>query len=246
MKDAICFENNKNIIFHSSPFVEPRHLLPGEVHLWIASVHSVPEALLSAQEVEKQRSISLSSVACRFEGARKLLRYLFHLYLKSADAEMETTVQGKPFLKAFPEFHFNITHSQDVVMIALSQGSVGIDLERGKKLNEVAIARRFFAPEELLLINEYQQEQRQEIFFKLWTAKEATLKADGQGIANGMKESVAQMDKEQVSFVHFKKKSWNIYSWKLLEGGDCFFGAVATLFDPTVIHWYDTRVSDRN
>lgn len=244
MKNAICFENNKNIIFHVHPGGSCS-LLPGEVHLWLATVDHVPDLSLSVAEQIKLSAMKLPFVARRFESTRKLLRYLLRAYLNCPDGHIEKTDQGKPFLPEFPEFHFNVTHSKKMIMVALSRGPVGVDLERMRELDVVAVAKRFFSPQELLLLQEESEAQNQPTFFKLWTAKEAALKADGGGIASGMKNNVAAMEDGNVSSIILGKRSWKISSWNLSEGGGIFFGAVATSFVPAVIHWYDLRTFDK-
>ena len=117
MKNAICFENNKNIIFHAHPG-SFWNLLPGEVHVWLATVDRVPEQSLSAAEQIKLSAMKLPFVARRFEGTRKLLRYLLGAYLNCPNCHIEKTDQGKPFLPEFPEFHFSVTHSKKMIISA--------------------------------------------------------------------------------------------------------------------------------
>lgn len=240
MKSSLSFENNQNIIFHAQPGDSWR-LLPREIHLWLATTDRVPELSLSAEEQIKRSVMKLPFAAHRFESTRKLLRYLLGGYLNCSNCQIETTDQGKPFLPAFPEFHFNVTHSKKMIMVALSGSSVGIDLERERKLDVLRVGKRFFSPSELLVLQKKDLAQRQQTFFKLWTAKEAALKADGQGIAFGMKNNVAIMKGEDVSSIKLESQSWKISSWNFKEESDCFFGAVATSFVPTLIHWYDLR-----
>jgi phosphopantetheine--protein transferase-like protein len=244
MKNAICFEDNKNIIFHTHPG-DSSALLPGEVHLWLATIDHVPELSLSVAEQMTLSAMKLPLAARRFESTRKLLRYLLGAYLKCPDGHIEKTDQGKPFLPEFPEFHFNVTHSKKMIIVALSRGPVGVDLERIRKLDVIPVAKRFFSPQELFFLQEENQEQNQQTFFKLWTAKEAALKADGGGIAFGMKNNIATMKEGNVSSITFKRQSWKICSWSLCEKSEFFFGAIATLFVPSVIHWYDLRTFDR-
>ncbi|MEI6417162.1 MAG: 4'-phosphopantetheinyl transferase superfamily protein, partial [Verrucomicrobiota bacterium] len=281
------------IIFHVHPGGSCS-LLPGEVHLWLATVDHVPDLSLSAAEQIKLSAMKLPFVARRFESTRKLLRYLLRAYLNCPDGHIEKTDQGKPFLPEFPEFHFNVTHSKKMIMVALSRGPVGVDLERMRELDVLAVAKRFFSPQELFFLQnlsskstdaanncvapvlasssisytlsrcapstpcssqasatlktgsqEEDQAQNQPTFFKLWTAKEAALKADGGGIASGMKNNVAAMEDGNVSSIILGKRSWKISSWNLSEGGEIFFGAVATSFVPAVIHWYDLRTFDK-
>jgi len=223
----------------------PFKLLPGEVHLWLATIDSVPELALLADEQIKLSAIKFPLAARRFESTRKLLRYLLNAYLQCSEYRLEKTNQGKPFLPEFPEFHFNVTHSKKMIMVAFCRMPVGVDLERVRDLDVARIAKRFFSSKELFFLQEKNQEENREIFFKLWTAKEAALKADGRGIAIGMKENVAVMEKKNVVSIQLRKKSWHINAFRFSEKSDCFFGALATPFKPDVIRWNDFRTFDR-
>ena len=80
---------------------------------------------------------------------------------------------------------FNVSHSGDVFLYAVSRGrTVGVDVEWKKEgLAVEAIARRYFAPGEArLLLEQAPSEQRLPNFYRCWTRKEAYLKAKGTGL----------------------------------------------------------------
>ena len=95
---------------------------------------------------------------------------------------------GKPFLEgahAKSEIEFNVSHSGDVFLQAVSRGrTVGVDVERKKEgLAVEKLARRYFASGEASrLIEEVPPEERLESFYRCWTRKEAYLKARGTGL----------------------------------------------------------------
>ncbi|MBN1650132.1 MAG: 4'-phosphopantetheinyl transferase superfamily protein [Bacteroidales bacterium] len=89
----------------------------------------------------------------------------------------------KPFLKAYPKAHFNISHSGDFVLAAFSDCQVGIDIERNKG-NRLKVAKRFFTKEELADLFAFTEEEKQiDYFYQLWTLKESYMKAIGKGIS---------------------------------------------------------------
>lgn len=97
---------------------------------------------------------------------------------------------GKPEI-AGPEiqsgrWHFNVTHTEGVVVLAVSEGSpVGVDVERiDRPSNFEGLARRFFAPEEAAVIAAAEESQRAALFYRIWTLKEAYVKAIGKGLAH--------------------------------------------------------------
>lgn len=62
--------------------------------------------------------------------------------------------------------------------------AIGVDAERTTRPVEAeAIARRFFTPAEAQAIAALPEGRRQEAFYRIWTQREARLKAQGIGLA---------------------------------------------------------------
>lgn len=99
-----------------------------------------------------------------------------------------TNSYGKPYL-AIPDnnsFHYNVSHSGDWVVCAIDDSPVGIDIERIQPV-QLEISRRFFAREEVEFIEQApSDDQKQERFFAVWTAKESYIKAIGQGLSHSL------------------------------------------------------------
>lgn len=115
-----------------------------------------------------------------------------------ADADIALSAYGKPFLKHRPEIAFNHSHSQKNYALALSAGmqDIGIDVEDlERKVRFEALARHAFHPRELDAWNA--SGQQPEYWFKVWTAKEAVLKAAGLGIRMSLNELDTQTHPEQ-------------------------------------------------
>ena len=88
---------------------------------------------------------------------------------------------GKPYLEGIP-IYFNISHSGDMVAVALAPKEVGCDVEYKSK-NAMNVAEHFFAEDEVAFLNKTEDEARQELeFTKLWTMKESVVKCTGEGI----------------------------------------------------------------
>lgn len=90
--------------------------------------------------------------------------------------------QGKPYLKDRPDLHFNISHSGDYAVCALSDAPVGCDVEAIRPVRG-SVAARCFSPEEnAALAAADGNAARETLFFRFWTLKESCLKAVGCGI----------------------------------------------------------------
>lgn len=97
-----------------------------------------------------------------------------------------TNSYGKPYI-SFPEtasaFHYNISHSGEWVVCAIDDEPVGVDIEKIGSA-DIAIANRFFSPEEVgFLRMERDELRRQLLFYGIWTAKESYVKAIGSGLS---------------------------------------------------------------
>ena len=83
---------------------------------------------------------------------------------------------------------FNVAHSGQVILVALSaDADVGVDVEATRPLPDaLALAERFFAPAEAATLAGLPETERPALFLRLWTRKEALLKALGTGIGEGL------------------------------------------------------------
>lgn len=95
---------------------------------------------------------------------------------------------GKPAIADFPK-HFNLSHSGDYVVCAVCDSEVGVDIQKWVPFKE-RTAERFFAPEEWKLLQTLPMEQRTEMFYRLWTRKEAYGKYTGLGIPDAVRENL--------------------------------------------------------
>ena len=89
---------------------------------------------------------------------------------------------GKPYFPDHPDCHFSLSHTRGMVVCALSNTRVGVDVERPRIIRP-ALARRCFGEAELV----WAQADKQR-FLALWTRKEAVLKCSGEGITRPLRE----------------------------------------------------------
>jgi len=130
-----------------------------------------------------------------------MLRALLGHYLARPPASVALAYAplGKPHLAqderldaGGPAVQFNLSHSEDTALYAFARGrQVGVDLEmiRPSPAHR-AIARRFFAPEEVQRLETAPPDEFTAAFVACWVRKEACLKAVGAGLALPMREVV--------------------------------------------------------
>ena len=126
----------------------------------------------------------------------QLLSDQFNHPIQSLD--FTTTEYGKPYLNDYPDFSFNHSHSQNFYALATSKQvqNLGIDIEElNRKVRFEALAQHAFHPQELKKwqVLDYDPEY----WFKVWTTKEAVLKASGLGIRINLNELNTNIHPEQ-------------------------------------------------
>ena len=118
--------------------------------------------------------------------ARGMLRRLLAYYLKCHPKELvfEYEKKGKPCLKNNDLF-FNLSHAHQKIIYVFSKKKVGIDIEFKKRdVNFLKIAERFFSLSESEYLKSLPSAQLLDMFYRLWTCKEAYVKALGEGISS--------------------------------------------------------------
>jgi 4'-phosphopantetheinyl transferase len=123
-----------------------------------------------------QRSI-IGEILVRSEACKRL-------NIKSRELEFSYNENDKPYIKN-SNIHFNISHSGDWVMVAISSSPVGIDIEKIRKAN-MDLAKRYFSDAEVYDLELLSTLKRQSYFFDLWTIKEAYLKMLGKGLTKSL------------------------------------------------------------
>jgi len=101
--------------------------------------------------------------------------------LREAKVQFGLKKNGKPYLRDYPQIHFNLAHSEKMVLAVFADAEVGCDIEYTKEA-DLELAKRFFRPEEYAYLAGLEGEQQNSAFFQLWTLKESFLKATGMGM----------------------------------------------------------------
>ncbi|MBR1742986.1 MAG: 4'-phosphopantetheinyl transferase superfamily protein [Lachnospiraceae bacterium] len=103
--------------------------------------------------------------------------------ISSEDLEICYHENGKPYLGNRNGVFFNLSHSGEYVICAVSEKEVGCDVEKISEYRE-GVAKRFFSSSEYEMLLDLKTEQEKaEIFFRLWTLKESYIKAIGKGLS---------------------------------------------------------------
>lgn len=116
---------------------------------------------------------------CLVAGA--LLEYAVNKELGGTPVQIARTAKGKPYLPEHPDFHFNLSHSGNFVVIAWGECPLGVDIQRMEPHRDWAgLARRHYTPREQDYVFSGDDGLRR--FYQVWTAKESYLKYLGVGL----------------------------------------------------------------
>lgn len=144
--------------------------------------------ILPAEELMRVRGLSHTTDRIMATGDRMILRILLSMFSIGTPKRLSIRrdLAGKPYLENIP-LHFNVSHSDSLLAIALSTTPVGVDVERISTSTEVSvIAGTAFASDEVAWLESMDDMRRVRKFTELWSLKEAHLKRLGVGIAGGL------------------------------------------------------------
>ncbi len=98
---------------------------------------------------------------------------------------LEYRMRDKPYLTGRDDIFFNISHSGNLVVLALSDLEVGVDVEKVRNFKE-SLINYVFSEQEIALAKDLSEVlgfTEDQAFTRLWTAKESIMKYSGMGIA---------------------------------------------------------------
>jgi len=109
-----------------------------------------------------------------------------HLERQSAEIIIEHDALGAPFLSFDPDMCLSISRTEGWSAFALShEAAIGIDIERVRSIDWHQMVSMVCAPSESSLLSQLEDGVALLPFYRIWTAKEAIMKAAGQGFRMG-------------------------------------------------------------
>lgn len=174
----------------STPVEQPG-LDAHSVHLWRfrLDVSAAQDFLLSDEERLRAERLRDPQKASTWVVARSSLRQILAGYvgIKPEELVFAVNAHGKPHLVdgQRADIRFNMAHSGEWGLCAVARGDdVGVDVERiNGALDHARLAARFFSKEENARLMTVPASRRRREFFRIWTRKEAWLKAKGGGFS---------------------------------------------------------------
>jgi 4'-phosphopantetheinyl transferase len=211
--------------FAMSKMQDRREHLDGAVVVWIAQVSAIQDSLpflefcLDRHDRERAMRFRFPEDRARFVLGRGLLRKCLDHYLQQTPEPIEFayTDRGRPILPHDETIQFSISHTHDLVAIALTaHARVGIDLEYMQpNLEPLELAERIFSEKDLRTFQALPQHEAPAAFFRAWTRKEAYLKARGEGIAEGLRLISVSLGREETNPLTDAREESVAQTWRL-------------------------------
>ena len=115
------------------------------------------------------------------------------------------TEKGKPYIQDTP-CHFNLSHSDSFLGLAISSAPIGLDIQVPKKLNHAKLLQRYFHSDILQAYLHTEKAEQESFFLSTWTQAEAHQKTMGESIFNYKKDS-SELPKLHIKELQFTASS---------------------------------------
>lgn len=229
-------------VFASPPVLAPFTLEPREVHVWCADLRQALSqralfyALLSVEERNRASRFAFELDRVRFILARGVLRMLLGQYLDRppGSVRLDADDNGKPRLASVPgvaPLRFNVTHSHDLALYAVAHGrEVGIDVELARPgFSWQDIAKYACTAREKTMLQSLSVEKQSDVFFAIWTLKEAYAKAVGAGLRLSLDQIQVVERAGEIPRLYIPRNPYESHRWSLytLMPAPGYVGALA-------------------
>ena len=149
-----------------------------------------PDILESLPEYRKKRIEAFRNAKGKAEsfGAGLLLKRVCEQHGIS-DESVSFGQHGKPEIRGF---YFNLSHSENMILCAVSEKRIGCDIEK-IDISPARLVKRFFNKNEISYLQKFDKTRNEE-FYRLWTMKEAYVKMTGEGLTCPLSQFEIRID----------------------------------------------------
>ena len=169
---------------------KPTIIKDGFVHLWTARLSKWRPRLfelgsiISPEEQRRAERLVIQQRRDDFILHRGLLRSILSKYMAQRPEEIRITISdiGKPSL-IYEGLEFNLSHSNDLMVCGITSGpKIGVDIQHIYPIESLErVIPKILSPAEAKILENTPNDEKMELFFTIWTVKEAFTKALGSG-----------------------------------------------------------------
>ena len=178
---------------------------------------------LTKEEIIKSEDYKSEIAKINYLASRAILNLTLKGLLEKGinDLRVKRDKNNKPYVENTLGLKFNISHTEDLALLAFFKREVGVDVEKiNYKFEFKDILENCFTKDEIINID-----NNIISFYRYWTAKEAYLKCDGIGIVRNLKEiEIISFENESIEINDSKMNT--IIRLKSLNYDDKYIGAI--------------------
>lgn len=193
-----------------------------------ASRRVAVQGLLSEEEARRGAAFHAEEDSCLYIAAHAALRIALGRLLNLSPASLEFTGENgvKPVLlgqsRTSPSLRFSLSHTRRAVLIATAfDCEVGIDIEHHRPIDDLeSLADGIMSPAERAVWAGLAPASRVAAFYRLWTRKEAYLKAIGLGLFRDLQAitvPVTAHDLTEPALVDDRREALQSPHWHLCD-----------------------------
>ncbi|TWU45555.1 4'-phosphopantetheinyl transferase sfp [Novipirellula aureliae] len=156
-------------------------------------VEAFCDAQLSGEERQRAGHFRVATSRNQHIIGRGMVRHLLGHFacsppIEPRSIELSVLQHGKPFVKhpSTLTHSFNVSHTDGLVLCGIGSQDhhlLGVDVERLERRTDTELADRYFSPPEVEYVRSFADgESRRHAFLRVWTLKEAFIKAIGTGL----------------------------------------------------------------
>jgi 4'-phosphopantetheinyl transferase len=171
--------------------------------------------LLEESELQKLSRIIRQEDKNIFLTSQVMKKIICGQYLKYPPEEVSFayTENNKPFVSDKADFHFNISHSGNWLVLIFSRNPCGVDVEKIQPdFNFDGVMKLTYHPDEIGYV-QWSPDQHK-AFFRIWAIKESFLKATGVGLI----DNLSDLNMMKNSTLLENPNPWKIQSF-IIDGG---------------------------
>lgn len=159
------------------------------------------ELIFKLPDARRRQAVRFRFKNGKISCAAAYLSFLYgfrNIYKQNGLPDFSVEKNGKPYLDAYPNIYFNISHCNNAVCCIFGASPVGIDIQEVRSFN-MRSAMKVCSETEIERINNAAEPDLE--FCRIWTVKEALSKLSGDGIFRDMKTLSAANANLMTSFI---------------------------------------------
>lgn len=220
------------------------------MHVWLLDIrqftaghYASAEQIMSSDEHERAQKFIRGKDD--YIASRWLLRTVLARYTGVSPAAVSflRTDKGKPYLPE-SDIQFSLSHSSHWALLAVGRIElIGVDVEAIRSTRDLlGISESYYHAQEFARLQALETIHQTNYFYRLWTLKEALLKAVGTGISAGLEKILFELDGNNIGVqiateLDQGTGEWHFHQWALSAQDYCALAGKSQ--QPLAVKWFD-------